>query len=240
VAVTFDDGYRDNLEVAKPLLERHGVPATVFVASGYVEDRREFWWDELARLLRAPDLAGRADAIVCGGVSIAAAEAYARLGPILRAAPLAQRETWLAALRAWAGEPPEGAQRADHLAVDREGLRALDGGAVEVGAHTVHHLSLAAQPSDVQEREIADGVRSLSDWLGRPVRTFAYPYGTPGTDVDRTTRRAARRAGVRLAAVNHPALAHAATSRMALPRHLVRDWSGHELERWLQETVFAS
>ena len=54
VAVTFDDGYRDNLTVAKPLLERYGVPGTVFVVSGYVGSKRDFWWDELDRLCRDP------------------------------------------------------------------------------------------------------------------------------------------------------------------------------------------
>jgi peptidoglycan/xylan/chitin deacetylase (PgdA/CDA1 family) len=56
-AVTFDDGYVDTLKVAKPLLQRAGVPAAVFVTTGYVGNRREFWWDELARLILQCDAA---------------------------------------------------------------------------------------------------------------------------------------------------------------------------------------
>jgi peptidoglycan/xylan/chitin deacetylase (PgdA/CDA1 family) len=54
IAVTFDDGYANNLYEAKPLLERHEVPATVFVTSGMVGRNREFWWDELEAILLAP------------------------------------------------------------------------------------------------------------------------------------------------------------------------------------------
>lgn len=54
IAITFDDGYADNLYVAKPLLEQYGVPATVFVATGKLEEAREFWWDELDQLLLHP------------------------------------------------------------------------------------------------------------------------------------------------------------------------------------------
>jgi peptidoglycan/xylan/chitin deacetylase (PgdA/CDA1 family) len=52
--VTFDDGYADNLYNAKPLLERYGIPATVFLITGYIEDKRQLWWEELVRLLLQP------------------------------------------------------------------------------------------------------------------------------------------------------------------------------------------
>src|SRR5437773_7329055 len=54
VAITFDDGYADNLLQAKPALERYDIPATVFVATGNIEQAHEFWWDELERLLLQP------------------------------------------------------------------------------------------------------------------------------------------------------------------------------------------
>ena len=54
VVVTFDDGYADNLHNAKPLLERHDVPATIFLPSGFIGSEDGFWWDELDRLLSTP------------------------------------------------------------------------------------------------------------------------------------------------------------------------------------------
>jgi len=54
VVVTFDNGYSDNLYNAKPLLERYDIPATIFVTTGCIGREREFWWDELERLLLQP------------------------------------------------------------------------------------------------------------------------------------------------------------------------------------------
>src|SRR5262249_18845779 len=50
VGITFDDGYSDNLRVAKPILDETDVPATIFLTTGFLGGRQEFWWDELARL----------------------------------------------------------------------------------------------------------------------------------------------------------------------------------------------
>jgi peptidoglycan/xylan/chitin deacetylase (PgdA/CDA1 family) len=55
VVITFDDGYADNLHQAKPLLEHYDISATVFVISGSVGSEREFWWDELERLILEPE-----------------------------------------------------------------------------------------------------------------------------------------------------------------------------------------
>jgi peptidoglycan/xylan/chitin deacetylase (PgdA/CDA1 family) len=67
VAITFDDGYGDNLRNARPILDRHRIPATVFVTTGYTGSGREFWWDELGRtLFFAPRLPERLSLSVAG------------------------------------------------------------------------------------------------------------------------------------------------------------------------------
>jgi len=54
VVVTFDDGYADNLHQAVPMLEQFEIPATFFLTTGWLRRPREFWWDELDRLLLQP------------------------------------------------------------------------------------------------------------------------------------------------------------------------------------------
>ncbi len=54
VAITFDDGYLDNLEIAHPILGQHGIPATIFVSTGYVDRPHGYWWDELEAIFLHP------------------------------------------------------------------------------------------------------------------------------------------------------------------------------------------
>ena len=66
VAVTFDDGYRDNLVHAKPVLARYGVPATLFLATGFIDQDAPFWWDELASMILASTQAAHDRQVLAG------------------------------------------------------------------------------------------------------------------------------------------------------------------------------
>jgi peptidoglycan/xylan/chitin deacetylase (PgdA/CDA1 family) len=258
VAVTFDDGYADTLLEAKPLLERARVPTTVFVTTGYVGNGRRFWWDELERLLLRPgrlppmlDLAVAGellrwelgdDATYAGDERLGwnvlddgepgpRQRAYRDLCARLRRLDDAERERVIDALAA-AAEP-----EADELArpLTSAELRELaESELVEIGAHTVTHPVLAQLPPDRQQDEIAGSRRELEDVLGRSVTSFAYPYGGPG-DFDETTVSLVRDAGFDCACSTFAGRVDASTDVFRVPRVVVRDWSGEELERVLAQ-----
>jgi peptidoglycan/xylan/chitin deacetylase (PgdA/CDA1 family) len=230
VAITFDDGYLDNLHEAKPLLETHGLPATVFVVSGYVGSGRRFWWDELERVCFArPDVPGRVE-LEIGGTKrswrvVAGAERrdlYRSLRDAFGPLEEAERDELLVQLRAWSGvgEPAE----LETLTADQL-LQLADGGLIEIGAHTITHPRLSAVPRDRQLEEIRGSMRQLRELLDRDVLLFSYPFGAH----DRTAAASARAAGVACACTIAPQGVSASTDRYRLPRLPVDDWSGDEL-----------
>jgi peptidoglycan/xylan/chitin deacetylase (PgdA/CDA1 family) len=201
VAITFDDGYADNLDAAARLAEA-GLPATVFVTAGLLGEPP--WWDVLARVVPEEEVAERFRA--------------------LRPLPPAERASALAGLE---GEPPDGrVLTADEL----RALAAVDG--IEIGAHTCTHPMLSALPLPEQRREIEGSKRMLEAELGRPVTSFAYPFGAR-EDYDDGTVAAVRAAGFERACVNEPARLRARCDPFRLPRFLVRDWDGDTFARRL-------
>jgi peptidoglycan/xylan/chitin deacetylase (PgdA/CDA1 family) len=207
VAITFDDGYADNLLAGAPLLSRFDVPATVFVTTGYTGRPREFWWDALDRIFLQP---GALPAVL--EATIGASSYRVDLGAVAHYTPEeAQR---LRGWRAYAAEPPT-ARHAAFLSTwermvnlrdaeqwqwldalgERTGVDVLtarptyrsltgeeivalaNGGPIEIGAHTVTHPALPLFPEAEQAAEIRDSRRTLELLLDRPVRGFAYPYG---------------------------------------------------------------
>ena len=256
LVTTFDDGYADNLHNAKPLLERFDVPATVFVTAGQVDSMQEFWWDELERILLATErlpaslkltLSGKTYSWELGnGDKLQTPEsrrwnvemdispslrrqAYRELTPLMHRMDIQSRKSALDGLRAWAGIEETG--RATHRAMTATELHQLSaGGLVEVGAHTMNHLCLAALPAADQESEIIDSKRCLEKLLGKPVRSFAYPYGTKQDYTD-TSARLARSTGFDCACSNFPGVVRWCADRYQLPRLIVRDWDGETFER---------
>jgi peptidoglycan/xylan/chitin deacetylase (PgdA/CDA1 family) len=230
VVITFDDGYLDNLINAKPLLEQHGLPATVFVVSGYIGSGRRFWWDELERICLTPAvLPHRLQLKVSGSMrtwSISAGAERRALFRGLRSAfgPLeeGERDELLAQLRVWSGADP--AAGTETLTADE--LRQLaDGGLIEIGAHTVTHPHLTGMSRERQLEEISGSTRRLEELLDRDVRLFAYPFGAH----DRTTVACAREAGLACACTTVAGGVRASTDPYRLPRLHVDNWPGDEL-----------
>jgi peptidoglycan/xylan/chitin deacetylase (PgdA/CDA1 family) len=261
VALTFDDGYADNLLAAKPLLDRYRMPATVFVASGYVGRGRPFWWDELERLLLGPgrlpriltiaitgktlswDLGDEAEhAADTGGWTVfdedrrPRQQVYRYLQNRLRLLDEPEREQALEQLRTVAGCDEEDASATARPLTLEELALLADGGRVVIGAHTVAHTALSALPQARQREEIAGSKAELEAALGCSVSSFSYPYGTLA-DFDETTVSLVREAGFESACANIPGRVGPGTDRFRVPRVLVRDWSGDELAASLSEVT---
>lgn len=250
VVVTFDDGYDSVLHAAKPLLEGHGVPATAFVASGYVGSSRDFWWEELERIVFEGDLAAPLSVPYNGGTfAWEPRRGLARMlrrhriaGPLgtyvglmkqLRLLPADARAELMDALRASARIPANGSTPG-RRPLNADELRALArGNLVEIGAHTVSHPVLAKLADPEQHREIVESKDALEDVLCAPVTSFAYPYGGREDFLPATTE-AVRRAGFRRACANVPALVRRDTGLWRLPRFVVGDWDAGTFERRLE------
>lgn len=206
VAVTLDDGYADVFENARPLLDRYGIPATIFLTTSHLGSDREFWWDDLERLLLLPgnlasalhvDIAGTAyEWELNGSSSYTAAQqqlhsgwnvsaatdptarhrVYRQLHRLLRTAPAAAREAALAALAGAAAASRHG--RATHRVLSPEEVVFLaNDDLISVGAHTATHPTLAAIPSADQRTEIVESKVQLQALIDREVVAFAYPFG---------------------------------------------------------------
>ena len=248
VAITFDDGYLDNLTAAKPLLERVGVPATVFVTTGYLG--RELPSDVLDRCLLSPgrvppsltlevdgqirtwqtgDMVTGETAlwdVTCNNSPTDRHRAYRELHALLRPLSAEKREQALKYLRRWAGVSDE--PRSDRRALTEAEVRELArGNLVEIGAHGVHHVVLGAQEPTSQRAELENSKHALEEVLGHRVLSFAYPYGGD-SDIGSEAPRLARSAGFELACANVPGAVTSRTDHYHLPRMLVRNWDESE------------
>lgn len=182
VALTFDDGYRDNLDHAWPVLAKHQAPWTLYVVRGFAERTARLWWLELEEAIRAlprisvklPD--GRFDAPA--GTEAEKQRAFDRLYWRLRKGPEAILLSAISELATQAGIDPAGLVERECL--PSETLRSLAGApGVTIGAHTLSHPMLAKHPEEEARREIAESKAWLEEALGAPVRHFAYPVGDP-------------------------------------------------------------
>lgn len=230
VAITFDDGYADNVLEALPILEEVGVPATFFVSTGTISTTKEFWWHELEQIIleerSLPPGFTLEDARFGRSwptVTLREREKfYCGIVELMTNADAAHRDNWLAQLRRWA--QTDEIIASTHRAMTTEELRLLARSRwVTIGAHTVTHTQLSSVPPDAQREEIVASKKQLEAWLGREVTMFSYPFGKRRHYTAETVTLC-REAGFTKAAANFPGQAHRWTDPYQIPRHLVRNW----------------
>jgi peptidoglycan/xylan/chitin deacetylase (PgdA/CDA1 family) len=257
VALTFDDGYVDNLLVAKPALAAADVPATVYVTTGFVGRSDAFWWDELARrillesgpssfelVIRGKRLRydiGREPPIAPSGAAGSMRSAlWSRKLPrrraaiksiweIIRGIGEAERESVMAQIRSIF---PQRNYRpwVGRAMTDGEVRTLVEDGLVAIGAHTVTHPALPRLDAAACQREIMESKRVCEDLIGAQVTDFAYPYG----DFDVVAHEAVRTAGFAFACSTVPRRASTTSDIFALPRIHVSDLDGDAFERSLR------
>jgi peptidoglycan/xylan/chitin deacetylase (PgdA/CDA1 family) len=195
VALSWDDGYRDGLELVAPLLERFQLPATFFLVPGLLSGEVRAWWELLgwafAHSLR-PTVSWDGRVLPVGGR--AGRRSLRWLGRQLQAHSRAVRDQRVAELL----EQLEPAGELDDrtLFLDWAGARTLVARGFAVGSHSMHHAILGHEQLDEQRHDLAASRAQLEQRLEVPVSLFAYPSGQPG-DYDADTVRAVATAGYR-------------------------------------------
>jgi peptidoglycan/xylan/chitin deacetylase (PgdA/CDA1 family) len=240
VAVTFDDGYANNLTVAAPILRSAGVPATLFLCTGFV-GTAAFWWDRLVEIVftatcapacLSPGSLEFSDIDEVLRTSVPAVSSASRtalltsLWQALRRRSLGRIQAALSLLADGfvpAGydddvrpmTPAEVALAAEHLAI---------------GAHSVTHPLLSTLGEGQLEWEIGQSVRDCEALTGRPVRHFSYPFGDFN---ERTTRLVSAR--MQLACTTRERAVTPDVSALQIPRVQVFNWSPAELTARLDQ-----
>lgn len=194
LVLTLDDGYADSLTTALPILEAHGAPATVFVCSGYLDGKREFWWDELERVVLTDGRPAPPVSIETPGArpfhreaSTNRADLYHDLCSYVEPLAAVARESAMASVREALRAPA--AVRPEKRALGRDDVVRLESsGLVEIGAHTVDHARLACLSEDDQRSEIETSKYDLEQVCGHALTSFSYPYGTAGSFTADTAR----------------------------------------------------
>lgn len=216
--ITFDDGYADNVTYALPILQKHGLHATFFIATSYLNGGRMFNDTVIESIRRTSreklDLRDMSLGEYTLSTSTDRTAAIEQLLPKVKYLPLDIRQETVAniARRAGVNTLP------DDLMMTTAQLKTLHAAGMEIGGHTHHHPILANLNDADARAEIAAGKTWLEETLGSRVRLFAYPNGKPETDYLPDQARIVRELGFDAAVSTHSGISIQASDPFQLSR----------------------
>jgi peptidoglycan/xylan/chitin deacetylase (PgdA/CDA1 family) len=252
IAITFDDGYLDNLINAEPALTFHSVPATLFLTTGFVGQTRPFWWDELTAMILESTEQISLELIVDGeSVDLAwPVKGPADISGHWRAWEIPRTERQKCYLQVWRTlQRSSEATRSHTMQCLRNHLHAShdplarpmntdeillllskSNGLFTLGSHSISHPALTILRCEERRREIAESVQQCRALTTRQVTGFAYPYG----DMNSEARADVAAAGLSFACSTRNASIEIEHNDLyALPRIAVPNVSGAAFARSL-------
>jgi len=237
VALTFDDGYADNYYRAKPILEKHSIPATVFVSSGKLN--QEFWWDELERLVLTSEIHPEELHIrYQNGSFFWQYDAKEKIEPnwslfralykLMHGLEESRIYEILNQLKGMMDQTEIDDPR--YRVMNRDELLLLNSGSlIDIGSHSVSHKNLKHAKPDQLREEIKQSKKDLENILQGSITGFSFPFGsvTPGS------HKLLRETGYNYACVSFSNYTFNTSDKYSLPRFWVPDYSASKFEKWL-------
>jgi peptidoglycan/xylan/chitin deacetylase (PgdA/CDA1 family) len=220
VAVTFDDGYRDNYEKAFPILQRYGIPATIFLTTDSIDSGEPLWFEQLSLSLKKTTrqrldlpaglpgpfpLRNEAERIECNG----------RIQDFLRRLPDSERRRWMVEILGCLAVV--GDYERHHQMLTWEQVRYMNAHGIDFGGHTLSHPFLSRNTDEEAAREISGCKARIQAELQESIAHFAYPNGRD-EDVSASARELVRAAGYRAAVTTNWGPNDGQTDRMQLRR----------------------
>lgn len=185
VAVTFDDGFRNNYTSAWPVLEKYGIPATIYLATGFISSDRMIWSDRLEATIfdsKRESITvpiNGSDTVFNLETTVLRQKAFLDIKAYCKSLGNKSKSGFLNYVEAVLDVSPS----ADHPLYEFmswDEVREMDASPlIEFGAHTVDHVSLAKVEEAEMRRQISTSVQVLSEELRHPCQFFSYPEGQP-------------------------------------------------------------
>lgn len=236
VAITFDDGYKDVISNAAPILNRFGFPFTCLITTENIGKDKENWTDIISRLSFEPEmfrksvevkLNGRIEEIKLDGLEDRV-RFYRALQQIKKNTTKEEWDEIITKYCEWFGTPNKA--RDAFKILNRDEICELRDMGATIGAHTVTHSFFSCLSDEEIEKEISDSKEILEKILGREVYIFSYPFG----DAPKRVRPLLDSVGYRIAMTSNNSLVTENSDVMYLPRVSTRDYSKDEFKTYLR------
>jgi peptidoglycan/xylan/chitin deacetylase (PgdA/CDA1 family)/CelD/BcsL family acetyltransferase involved in cellulose biosynthesis len=220
VAITFDDGYQDNYHNAFPILQRYGLPATIFLATGTMDSSEPLWFEQLAQALKTTarefvDLEIDLPRRFWTRTPEERLKSNGQIFASLRRLPESQRRQWLAQILRQLAAPDDSGRRGKMLTWQQ--IRLMKEHGIHFGGHTVSHPFLSRLTEEQGMWEVSECKRRIEEEIQAAVDYFAYPNGREEDFTD-WNKAVLRNAGYRAALTTIWGMNYQSTDRMELRR----------------------